>query len=157
MLMLILYFLMLLLFIMTIVFICCGNIDNIYKSIKKWNNISNSVQKNIILFIVATGMIFLFISIIKGCYSAPSKPVIKQKQTSLGGFSEYQRKQIFRELLRAEDKADRLATEVYPMRYIEMIEELEEGHKRIVRDVFGITKKQEKEIIIEGVKKRWDL
>ncbi len=81
-------------------------------------------------------------------YKAPTKPKYQIKQ----------RKKIFLELVRAEDKAHIEALRKYPNdihKLRQYMEKLEERYKKQVRDKYGITKEQTDRISVEGETKNW--
>ena len=86
------------------------------------------------------------------------------------GFTEEQRRQIFKELVAAEDRAEAEAERIYPMdvfdpnykaenidKHFEKSDELAEKYEAEVRAKYGISEEIEKQISVEGLTERWPM
>ena len=77
------------------------------------------------------------------------------------GFTEEQRRQIFKEHVAAEDRAMAETEELYYQvdlkQYAEMVTKLEETYRAQVRAKYGISEEIEKQIGVEGLTERWPM
>ncbi len=76
------------------------------------------------------------------------------------GLSLKERKEVYTELVRAEDRAMNEAMTKYPddvYKQIDMERELTPGYKKRVRQEYGITEEQQQKIEIEGLEQHWPM
>ena len=77
------------------------------------------------------------------------------------GFTEEQRRQIFKELVAVEDRAmaetEELFFQVDLKQYAETVTKLEETYRAQVRDKYGISEEIQEEISLEGLTENWPL
>ncbi len=86
------------------------------------------------------------------------------------GFTEEQRRQIFKEIVAAEDRATAAAERIYPMdvfdpnykpenigKHFEKSDEFSETYRAKVREKYGISEEIQKQISVEGLTERWPM
>lgn len=132
------------------------------------------------LFLVLIIPSYLFLSSVTMAYADESKPKSSESYDYFGestseedtkfGLTTKQRKQVFKEIVAAEDRAVKEAEHAYPIDYgdrdslrktrekqIELRNELMDKYKKRVADKYFLSTKELKEISYEGVLSNWPM
>ncbi len=124
----------------------------------------SEVLRTLILIFLAVAIVFgTIISVFSSKPSITSKPIehLDTKPEVKNDLQEVRRKEIFRTVLAAEDRADadaqkKIKSSEYPIEYAEAHNKLSKRYKEKVAKQYAITEKQLQEISIEGLQKKWD-
>lgn len=122
----------------------------------------------LIAVILASLLIIIPYSIRERRYSAPIKdapsvsPIPLTKLEKKFGFSESQRKKIFQEYIKAEDRASIEEANINKDNYspeecYRTLHSLQEKYKNKITKKYSITREQLEKIAMEGINKKWPM